>query len=168
MADLSFEMAAEIDYDGFICLVCPASYDGFVGADWSVEQIQSKFVDQMNTGSLFVAYPGPDLAGQSLRISGVASEAPCLRETHGLLQVGEDGLWLTDYSELTMAAQFSDSRPVGDYHVRLPVPAGFFRITVRQFAQSWEDELEPAAELVITAPFENEPAMLHQAVPWFD
>ncbi len=47
------------------------------------------------------------------------------------VQVDEDGLWLTDYAQLTIAAQFRDERPIADHHPRLPVPIGTYRITIR-------------------------------------
>jgi hypothetical protein len=163
----SFEVSATVDDSGFVVLVCPGSYVGFISNDWTLAELLSRFVEQMGAGSLFVAYPGPDLANESLRIASKASVQSCLREVTGVVSVGEAGLWLTDYSTLTMAAQFSDEPPISSWHVQLPVPPGTFRIVLRQFANSWEQEMRPAIELLVLPLNEKEQIVRHEAVPWF-
>src|SRR5690606_24887020 len=114
-----FELFFEIDDAGFVALVCPGAYAGYVGEDWTLEQVTGRFVEQMNARNLFIAYPGPDSAGEPLRVSNRPSRMAARREASGLLRVGDDGLWLTDYAQLTMAAQFKDEPPAAGHHVRL-------------------------------------------------
>jgi hypothetical protein len=68
MSDSGLELSSEIDDDGFVCLVCAGLYDGFVAADWALEQLQARFVAQINSGSLFMVQLGPDLANLPLRL----------------------------------------------------------------------------------------------------
>lgn len=50
----------QVDPDGFVCVVAPDTYAGFVDANWNFDGLLACFVEQMNRGSLFVAHPGPD------------------------------------------------------------------------------------------------------------
>ncbi len=118
------ELQATVDADGFVALVCPDTYSGYVDEDWTLDQLLTRFTEQMNSASLFVAYPGPDFSDHHLRIADVPLPTNALREVSGVVSVGEQGLWLTDYTQLTLAAQFRDELPMRDHHFKLPVSSG--------------------------------------------
>lgn len=153
---------ARVDEDGFVCLVSPDTYAGFVDEDWELDALLERFVEQCNLGSLFIAYPGPDHADDRLVIDpGAPRPTHALREIGGIVHVGAGGLWLTDYMQLTMAAQFSDSGPLANHAVRIPVAAGSL-VTLAQdpgeesvFRLTWRDAGSEA------------PAPI-TAVPWFE
>lgn len=155
-----------VDGDGFVCLVTPDTYRGFVGADWELDDILARFVEQMNAGALFVASPGPSGAGAPLTIisddSAVGAVTGAVREVSGTVFVGDEGLWLTDYTQLTMAAQFNDESPTGRSALRIPVDAGTHLLTLREFAGE-----RPSYTLSV-APTLAAGAYAHGAVPWFD
>ncbi|AYN20103.1 hypothetical protein [Alcaligenes aquatilis] len=160
MTQPDFELFVQVDGDGFVALVCPNAYSGYVGDDWTLAQITGRFLEQMNAQTLFVAHPGADLACEPLRISNRLSPIAANREASNILLVGNDGLWLTDYTQLTMAAQFHDARPIADHHTHVPVSTGNYRVTLRQLAAP------PLTELIIT-----ETDSLHRqggfsAIPW--
>ncbi len=158
-----FPRITSVDEDGFVCLVAAGPYDGFVGADWDLDELLTRFAEQMSRGALFIAYVGPDAAGGELRIVTEASSDRATREAAGVIDTG-DGLWLTDYTQLTMAAQFNDERPEpDDPDSRLPVPAGRYRILLREFASN-DDR---AFELVVS-PADGDDTVEHAAVPWFE
>jgi len=163
-----FELHSKVDEDGFVAVVCPDAYSGYIGDDWTLEQVLTRFTEQMNNGLLFAVYPGQDLANESLRIADAPSLAIARREVSGLLRVSSGGLWLTDYTQLTMAAQFRDERPMGRHHIRLPFPPGEYRVTFRQFAFSYKDELEPTAELIISAAETARVYPQFEGIPWFE
>lgn len=160
MDHTEFELFSEVDEDGFVALVCPEAYAGYVAENWTLEQVVERFLEQINSHTLFVAHPGPDSAGEPLRISDRPSPVKAWREASGFLQVGEDGLWLTDYTQLTMAAQFADEQPIAKHHTRLPIPPGAYQVTVRQLASS------PTVELVIRRAKTGERQPPLNAVPW--
>lgn len=162
MNSADFELFAEIDEDGFVALVCPNAYVGYVDEDWTLQQVAARFVEQMNAHVLFVAHPGPDSACEPLRISNRPSPIAAWRETSGFLLVEDDGLWLTDYTQLTMAAQFNDERPIASYHTRLPILAGAYQVTMRQFTSL------PTFELVIQDAEGRERPLPFDAVPWLE
>ena len=165
---VKFELFSQVDEDGFVALVCPNEYSGYIGEDWTFEQVLGKFVEQMNNNIMFIAYAGADFADEPLRISNTPSSDAARRETSGLLQVGQEGLWLTDYTQLTMAAQFRDEKPNANHHLELPIPPGLYRVTLRQFALSYKDKLDPAIELILEPTRAEAGNIIRQfdAVPW--
>ncbi len=69
-----------------------------------------------------------------------------------------------------MAAQYPDLRPINDGctdHVRLPILPGVYQITARQFSRSYEDEIEPAVELLVVPAVSTENHAQTKEVPWF-
>ena len=156
-------MSLEVDDDGFVCVVAPDSYEGFVDEDWTLDRLLVRFVEQMNRGSLFVAYPGPDAANSAIAFDRKQGRTAAGREASGIVQVGEAGLWLTDYTELTMAAQFSDESPIASYSQRLPVTAGRYRVTL------CEEVAQDEATFVLTvSPAGPDEVAEQDSVPWFE
>lgn len=154
------EADLRVDEDGFVALVAPNEYRGFVDEDWGLEDLLTRFVEQMNHGALFIAYPGPDDADAALTL---ATEAPpvTMRQATGVVEVGAEGLWLTDYTQLTMAAQFADESPLSSYAQRLLVEPGRYRITLHEDATS-----ESGFVLMISMTDTDD--IEHQTVvPWF-
>ena len=156
-------MSLEVDDDGFVCVVAPDSYEGFVDEDWTLDSLLARFVQQMNRGSLFVAYPGPDAANSEIAFGTEQAPTGAGREASGIVQVGTAGLWLTDYAELTMAAQFSDESPIASYSQRLPVATGRYRITLRE--QDAEDE---STFVLTVSPVGLDEVVEQSSVPWFE
>lgn len=151
-----------MDDDGFVCLVCPDRYVSYVDEDWTLEEVLDRFVEQMNAGTLFVAYPGPDRSGEPFTLVAEPSARPSAREAEGRVVVGEGGAWLTDYAQLTMAAQFADSPAVAAHHTRLPLAPGPCRVTLRDLAGAGA----PALELALAPDRDGGTTPQHE-VPWF-
>lgn len=149
-----------VDEDGFFCLVAPDAYRGFVDEDWQLEQLLTHFVAQMREGSLFIAYPGPDDADEAVAVADDRADTSALREAVSTVDVGAGGLWLTDYTQLTMAAQFDDEAPTASGAICLPVPEGVHHVTLRHVDGSprYVVTIKPVADDVC------EPL---SAVPWF-
>lgn len=158
-----FARISSVDEDGFVCLVAAGPYEGFVGEDWELGELLTRFAEQVNRGALFVVYAGPEAAGGELRIVAEGSSERASREVAGVIDAG-DGVWLTDYTQLTVAAQFDDMRPEPeDPEFRLSVPAGRYRLLLREFA--FDDD--PVFELVVTAAGADD-TVTHAGVPWFE
>lgn len=157
---MSDAVVLHVDEDGFFCLVAPDAYRGFVDGDWQLEQLLTHFVGQMREGTLFVAYPGPDDADEVVAVADGPCDAPTLREAAGTVHVGAGGLWLTDYTQLTMAAQFDDEAPTAVGAIRLPVQEGSQRVILRHV------DGNPRYLLAI-GPVEDDDREPLNAVPWF-
>lgn len=149
--------AYEIDDDGFVCVVSPDRYAGFVDEDWELDDLLSRFVEQMNAGSLFLAYPGDEAAGAALTLVAKEPETAA-RRTSGVVHVGEGGLWLTDYTQLTMAAQFADEGPVTASARRLAVEPGTYLVVLSEIGEE---------EYALTVRPHAGDAPTHASVPWF-
>lgn len=147
----------EIDSDGFVCLVVPDDYRGFVDEDWTLADLLARFVEQMNAGTLFVAYAGDEAADSPLTMVADAPE-PAVREVSGVVLVGAGGLWLTDYTQLTMAAQFADEGPVASYGQHLAVAPGSYLVTL--------SELEDEEHTLAIRPHVGD-SPVQDRVPWF-
>lgn len=157
---MSDALVLHVDDDGFFCLVAPDTYSGFVDEDWELEHLLTHFAGQMNAGSLFVAYPGPYAPGEEVVVVDRDLDAPVLREAVGAVHVGPGGLWVTDYTQLTMAAQFDDEAPTIPGALRVPIPEGWHRVDLRQV------DGNPRYTLTIS-PLAGDDREPISAVPWF-
>ncbi|MCD2497124.1 MULTISPECIES: hypothetical protein [Microbacterium] len=147
----------EVDADGFVCVVAPDGYSGFVDEDWTLPDLLTKFAEQMNAGSLFVAYPGDEAADAALTVDAEEAEN-VIRRAYGVVRVGDGGLWLTDYTQLTMAAQFADEGPLASYAHRLDVDPGTYLVALAETGDG---------EYALTIRPHHGEAIVHDAVPWF-
>ena len=152
-----------VDEDGFVCVVAPDTYEGFVHPDWTLEALLVRFVEQMNRGSLFIAYPGPGDADSDLAFEMAPPGISEGRTAVGMVQVGPAGLWLTDYTQLTMAAQFSDESSITTYSQRLPVAPGQYQVTLHEEITGDESKFT----LTVSPATSGEIAQ-QVSVPWFE
>lgn len=162
---MSETVALAIDEDGFFALVSPDLYRGFVAEDWELDQLMSHFLDELNSGSLFIAYPGPDDADEPVLFNKDSSAATPLREAVGTVEVSAAGLWLTDYTQLTMAAQFRDESSIALSATLLPVPEGLHTVVFQQVDMGYRLTVMPVSQVYIEMP--DAPRQLLDAVPWF-
>lgn len=150
-----------VDGDGFVALVAPNEYRGFVNEDWELDDLLARFVNQMNREVLFIAYPGPDDADATLEFSAQAPSAT-RRQATGVVAVGENGLWLTDYSQLTMAVQFENESPLSRYAQRLPLEPGRYQITLH------EDAVRESTFVLTVSVADTDNVENQTVVPWFE
>lgn len=153
----------QVDEDGFVCIVAPDTYEGFVHVDWTLDSLLARFVEQMNRGSLFIAYPGPDDADSDIAFETMPRETSEGRTASGTVQVGPAGLWLTDYTQLTMAAQFSDESSIAKYSQRLPIAPGQYQVTLHK-----EITGDESTFILTVSPAYSSEIVQQHSVPWFD
>jgi hypothetical protein len=124
-----------IDDDGFIALVNSANYQGFVDNDWKFDQLMTHFVDQMNAGNIVIWQASNDGGGNWLvSFQKQPSSAQAFRHFNHFINVTTGELFLTSYSDLTMAAQFSDASVPAAHNTDLKIELenGWYKLTVRQ------------------------------------
>lgn len=124
-----------IDDDGFIALVNNTLYQSFVDENWQFDQLMAHFVDQINAGNLVVWQTSNDGGGNLLvSLQGQPSDKHAFRQFEQLINVTTEELFLTNYSDLTMAAQFSDvSIPAAhNADLKIKLENGWYALTVRQ------------------------------------
>ena len=95
------------DDSGFLALIDPDAYRGFVHADWTWETIQERFRQEMRERHLLIWGTGMEHLW-SIDVSFRPITAAGFRETTGSIIASQGRLLLTNYESLTMAAQFPD------------------------------------------------------------
>lgn len=106
-------------------------------------------------GRIAVVYLDQEHADAPVDIHAEPSATPSTRDFRSVLVVGGDGLWVTDYTDLTMAAQFDDQPvvPRPQEATRVLLPAGRYAVTFRQLRASVTPDtglVDPALEAVLT------------------
>ena len=167
-----------IDDDGFIALVNSANYKSFVDEDWQFDQLMAHFVDQINKGNLVVWQTSNDGGGDWLvSFREQASGTPAFRQFEQLINVTSGELFLTNYSDLTMAAQFSNASIPAAYNADLKIELenGWYKLTVRQLfdpdncLQHFDNEMgENISFEIIIAPSANHVHRQVNNVYWYN
>lgn len=150
-----------IDDDGFIALVNSANYQSFVDDGWQFDQLMSHFVDQMNQGNIIVWQTSNDGGGNwSVSVQKQPSSTHAFRQFEQIINVTAGQLFLTNYTDLTMAAQFSDASIPATHNADLKIELenGLYKVTVRQlfypdnYLEHFDTESEEnvSFEIVIT------------------
>ena len=123
------------DDDGFIALVNSATYQSFVDEDWQFDQLISHFVNQMNERNLIIWQTNDNGGGDWLvSFQEQQSTNRAFREFSQLINVTDGALYLTNYSDLTTAAQFYDSTipAVHNADLKIELENGVYKFSVRQ------------------------------------
>lgn len=139
------------DEDGFLSIVNTDRYSTFVDEDWSLDELFAHFVSEMNKLNCIVWQTdrhGGDL--WTLKILEVPSDEPSFREFNHEIDVTSRRLYLVDYIDLTMVAQFEDDTlPVKENADRfIELENGLYQITVRQMFDPDSSERYEMEELV--------------------
>ena len=95
------------DDSGFLALIDPDGYSGFVGAGWDAGQMLDRFSREMAARHLLIWGTGQE-GGWTVSVSFAMSQLTGLREVRGSIVSTKGRLCVTNYESLTMAAQFSD------------------------------------------------------------
>lgn len=123
------------DEDGFIALVNAATYQSFVDEDWNLEQLMAHFATEMGQHHL-VVWQTSNMGGGVWNVTflDAPSTTHAYREFTDTITVTDGKLYLTDYTDLTMAAQFRDERipSINNEELKVPLANGDYNITIRQ------------------------------------
>src|SRR5438477_3832606 len=95
------------DDSGFMGLVNVDKYSSFVKEDWNFNDLRDRVIMEMNEGNLLFWSTGQE--GQwNVRITNERTNDKPFRTAQGLIKVTSEKLFLTNYEDLSMAAQFED------------------------------------------------------------
>ena len=134
------------DGSGFLAIVDPDSYQGFVAEDWTYESLLDHFAQEMRRRSLLV-WATSEHGGTWT----VTTDAPSRtgRSVTGTIVSTGGRLCLTDYESLTMAAQFPDVTLPEPHMADLvfEVPAGTLACTVTRYH---DDDSMPPPHVALT------------------
>lgn len=109
------------DDSGFLALIDPAAYVGFVADEWELDQLVRHFREEMGQRRLLIW--GTGLEGfWRVEVSTAPVTAAAFREVCGPITVTSGGLRLASYEDLTMAAALGVVSPVGEDEEDLLIP----------------------------------------------
>ena len=146
---MSFEVT---DDSGFLAIIDPDAYRGFVSADWSWDTIQEHFKQEMHDRHLLIWGTGME-HNWSIEVSFRPTSASGFREVVGSIDASHGRLLLTNYESLTMAAQFPEVK-LPEEHQRdqvLSVTPGLYDCRIIQLSDPNSD-----------APFEEPVSFIYE------
>lgn len=166
------------DEDGFIAIVNNERYQTFVDEDWQFEQLIEHFKKQIQQQHL-ILWQTNEWGGGVWNIE-VIQDVNLLEGQHQfkqLIQVSNQKLYLSNYTDLTMAAQFVDERIPSKDNQQLFVELanGLYQVTVSNLfekddADSVEEFDEDAIHFQICiAPYSGDLSVEQTAmIHWFE
>jgi hypothetical protein len=136
------------DDSGFLGIVNSDKYNSFVSEDWQLPQLFKHFVDEMNNDNLILWSTGAENVW-TVNFVNEPSEAKSLREFNKTLQVTNGKIFLTNYEDLTMAAQYHDEKIPAkhDADLSIDLDKGRHEFQIRQFFDPADDNYEPEGKV---------------------
>jgi hypothetical protein len=121
------------DDSGFLAVVNADRYRSFVHEDWGLYELMDHFVAEMNNDNLDMWATGLEGYWAVAFLSGPSSR-PAFREFTKTIEVTAGRLHLTNYEDLTFAAQFPDEKlpPKHQEAQYFELPNGRYALTIRQ------------------------------------
>ncbi|MCW3789551.1 hypothetical protein [Plebeiibacterium sediminum] len=161
MTDIKQELEISDD-SGFIGIINDNLYQGFVDEDWELDEVLGRFKNQTNFGNCAIWSTGePNF--MSIHIVDKPSQTKSYRETITFIKVTNENLWLANYTDLTMVAQFESEKIPSNENSDLIIELknGFYKLLIRQMFNpsdyNWESPPNPCFELIFQTveKFEN-------------
>ena len=121
------------DDSGFLALINADKYNSFIGEGWSFEQLQQRFTEQTIARNLLIWTTGGEGFYKVAVLRHPSDDKP-FRGVHGEIEVTNELLYLTNYEDLTMAAQFPDEKlPANNSKaIRIKLRNGLYGVLIRQ------------------------------------
>ena len=121
------------DNSGFLAILNADKYNSFVNGQWKYSQLLKHFVDEMNNNHLIIWATGLENEW-TVNFSDKPTNKKAFREFSKTIEVTNERLFLTNYEDLTMAAQFEDEKIPAKQNADLYIQLdnGEYEITVRQ------------------------------------
>jgi hypothetical protein len=158
------------DDSGFLALVDPDAYSGYVREDWVLEEILRRLREEMAARHLLLW--GTGRQGCWTVDAAVRDDvARGVREVIGTIVSSRGRLLLTNYESLTFVAQFA-GEPLPQPHETgqvLEVPPGLYACRIVQHvleAANWQAGCAPEFSLSLRAADSATPAW--DRIPWAD
>ena len=157
------------DDSGFLALVDPDVYQGFVDSDWTYDSLFLHFRDAMMQQSLLLWGTGREDMWTVDVVTDGSQRPAGYRRVTGPIRVSTGRLLLTNYESLTMAAQFPDVR-LPEPHLQdlvVEVPTGQYVTDIVQLHDPDEYASDAKPDFLIALSFGNG-AEEWREPPWHD
>jgi hypothetical protein len=97
------------DDSGFMGLVNADRYDSFVNEDWEFNDLKQRFIQEMNRNNLLFWSTGQE-GLWNVRVTTEEAKHNTFKTLRGEISVTDEKLFLINYEDLSMAAQFRDEK----------------------------------------------------------
>lgn len=159
--------------DAVLAVVNAQQYKTFVDNDWTLSQLLSHFVEEMNNNHL-VIWQTDNVGGADWRVAFLNSSSgkTAYREFSKSIAVTSGELYLVSYTDLTMAAQFEEEKLPSEENASLcyKLPSGKYNLLVRQMfnPDSMGDlgDDEVAFEIVVSPAISDEEEKVNAVFWW--
>ncbi|WP_162944807.1 hypothetical protein [Flavisolibacter nicotianae] len=145
------------DDTGLLALVNAERYISFVCSDWSLEQLQQRFTEQAEAKTILIWRTGGE-GFHKVAILPESTKRDATKQFSGEIEVTSGCLHLTNYEDLSMAAQFEDETLPAAHNsdLLISLPNALYNVTVRQLNyrdDAIEEEEKIDFEICLTAQF---------------
>ncbi len=122
------------DEDGIIGIADADRYNGYISEDWELNEIVELFIQQMNDQNLIVWKASDDGNVWNIDITNKRSKKMAFREFEKTIEVTSRGLYLIDYTALTMIAQYKTNTVKSECKEsqKIEIENGTYNVMVRQ------------------------------------
>lgn len=157
------------DDSGFIGLCNSDLYQSFVNEDWELNELIERFRDEMNSGHAAIWSTGTEKV-ITVELRDYKSQRKSHRDVQSNLRVTNGRLWLTNYEDLSMAAQFEDEKIPSNHHsdLEFPIKNGAYQVLIRQLfdpnKHDWEILAKPIFEIVLRKIEQFEPNYFNEII----
>ena len=136
------------DDSGFLGIVNADKYNSFVSEDWQLSQLFNRFVDEMNNDNLIIWSTGSENVWTVNFVSN-PSDIKSFREFYKTLEVTNGKIFLTNYEDMTMAAQYHDEKIPSKHNADLSIGLGNGRheFQIRQLFDPKDNNYEPEGKV---------------------
>lgn len=142
------------DDSGFIGLVNSELYQSFVHEDWELGELLQRFKSETNAGHAVIWSTGVENF-QTVEFLFKKSDRVAFREVYTNLKVTNGKLYLTNYEDLSMAAQYEDELIPSNHNsdLEIQIENGNYEVIIRQLFDpndyDWEAVPNPCFEVVL-------------------
>jgi len=125
------------DDDGFIGIVNADNYKSFVATDWTFQQLKEHLIKEMNSNNL-ILWATDSEREWNLTFVSESSNEKSFKEFNKTIQVTNGKLFLTNYTDLTMAATYADEKIPNrhGHNLLIELKNGQYEFKIRQLIDS--------------------------------
>ncbi len=131
------------DDSGFLAIVNADKYNSFVNEMWTLPQLFERFIEEMNYDHLIIWSTGSENTW-TVTFVNKPSDKKSFREFSKTMTVTNGQVFLTNYEDLTISAQYADEKVPAKHNIDLNIKLdnGVYEFKIRQLFDptNYEDE----------------------------
>ena len=136
------------DDSGFLGIVNADTYKSFVSEDWELSQLFNHFIDEINNDHLILWATGSENIW-TVNFVNKPSEIKSFRDFYKTIEVTNGKIFLTNYEDLTMAAQYDGEKIPANHNADLCIDLanGRHEFQIRQLFNPKDYDYEPEGQV---------------------